>query len=99
MDQIEAKVVEDLTALTEDEKAAAWSKWVRNEVNSLLDIYLPLSVEGDVNIQYHHRIEANYESGPVYHDTEVDAAKVTIVFKFENPVDISKPRIEGDANA
>jgi hypothetical protein len=62
-----------------------------------LDIYLPVSSEGDVNIQYHHRIVEEYENGPVYHDSEVDAVKIVVVFKFDKPVDLANPRVSETA--
>jgi hypothetical protein len=92
----ETKVVEDLSNMTDEEKAEAWAKWIRSEVNSALDIYLPVSKEGFVQIQYSPHVIEVLETGPVYHTTKMDAVRISLIFEFENPVDLSKPRIENE---
>ena len=86
----------DISEMSDEQKSVAWTDWVRNEVDALLDIYLPISSEGDVNIQYHHAVKEVYEAGPEYYDNKVDAVKVTLVFKFDELVDLSKPRLEDE---
>jgi len=90
----ETKVIEDLSNMTDEEKAEAWAKWIRSEVNSALDIYLPVSKEGFVRIQYSPHVIEVLETGPVYHKTKMDAVQISLIFEFEEPVDLSKPRIE-----
>lgn len=87
-------IVEDVSELTSEEKAEAWAKWIRNEVNSALDIYLPVSKEGFVRIQYSPHIQEVLESGPVYHPTKMSAVQISLIFEFDEPIDISKPRVE-----
>jgi len=90
----ETEVVEDLSNMTAEEKAEAWAKWIRSEVNAALDIYLPIAKEGFVRIQYSPHVVERLETGPVYHATKMDAVQIALIFEFENPIDLSKPRIE-----
>jgi hypothetical protein len=87
-------IVEDMVELSEEERAAAWEKWVRSELNAALDIFLPISKAGDVYTSYPaHKIE-HTESGPVYSDTLAAGVSVTMVFEFEKPIDVTKSRDE-----
>lgn len=87
-------VVEDVTEMTEEEKAAAWEKWVRNELNAALDIFLPISKAGDVHTSYRAQKIDHTEAGPVYSDTHAAGVSITVVFDFEKPVDLTKAREE-----
>ena len=83
---------QDISNMSDEEKAEAWVKYVRNGVNSLLDVYLPVSESGNIGIRYTpHEVE-KLESGPVYDDTKADSVLVSIVFKFEQPIDLTKPK-------
>jgi len=56
---------EEKKELTEEEKvevARQWEAYVRNEVNSLLDVYLPNSIYGNVGIRYANPEKAKYET-------------------------------------
>lgn len=84
--------VKDLKGVSDEEKAEMWIKYVRNGVNSLLDIYLPAAKSGNIGIRYTpHEIE-RLETGPVYDETKADAVLVSIVFKFDKPIDLTKDR-------
>lgn len=87
MDKDTVKI--DVSNMSKEEKARVWTNGVRNEVNSLLDIYLPVSDEGDINIQYHYAVKEVFENGPEYHDSLADAVMVTMVFKFGELFDVS----------
>lgn len=85
-------IVKDLKGVSDEEKAEMWIKYVRNGVNSLLDIYLPAAKSGNIGIRYTpHEIE-RLETGPVYDETKADAVLVSIVFKFDKPIDLAKDR-------
>lgn len=85
-------IVKDLKGVSDEEKAEMWIKYVRNGVNSLLDIYLPVAKSGNIGIRYTpHEIE-RLETGPVYDETKADAVLVSIVFKFDKPIDLAKDR-------
>lgn len=71
------------------EKAEAWEKWVRSEINSALDIFLPISYRGDVNLEYIPKVLEHTEAGPVLSDSKKDGVKFTIVLKFEESIDKS----------
>jgi len=88
--------VVDLSDLTPEEQESAWEDWVRNEVNSALDIYLPISKIGHVNLSYSAVVLEQTEAGPVFSDNLKDAVMISLVFDFKDPVDITKPRINDD---
>jgi hypothetical protein len=79
----------NISNMSKEEKAQAWSNWVRHEINALLDMYLPVSNEGDINIQYHYAVKEVFENGPEYHDSLADAVMITMVFKFSELMDIT----------
>jgi hypothetical protein len=86
------EMVKDLSGLTNEQKELAWETYVRNGVNSLLDVYLPVSKDGNIGIRYTpHEVE-KLESGPVYDETKADSVLISIVFKFDEPLDLTKPR-------
>jgi hypothetical protein len=84
------RVVEDIKELTQEEKELAWEKWVRSEVNAALDIYLPSAVNGHINIKYSPLEVERLESGPVYDENRVTGVLLSILFDFENPIEIKK---------
>jgi hypothetical protein len=87
-------IVEEVAEMTEEEKAAAWEKWVRGELNSALDIFLPIAKAGDVYTSYRaHKIE-ELETGPVYSTSKAAGVSITVVFDFEKPIDLTKARDE-----
>jgi hypothetical protein len=84
----------DVTELTDEERATAWAAWVRSEVNAALDIYLDKALIGNINVEYYpHKIE-ELETGPVYTKDKADGVLLSIEFTFEEPIDLTKPRIE-----
>ena len=89
VDVIEEK---DVTELTNEEKAKAWENWVRSEVNSVLDIYLEKAIRGNINVRYYPHIIEVLESGPVTDQNKADSVLLSIVFDFEEPIDLTKER-------
>ena len=88
------EVVKDLRGMSNEEKAKTWESYVRNGVNSLLDIYLPVAKSGNIGIRYTpHEVE-RLETGPVYNETKADAVLVSLVFEFEKPIDLTKLKTE-----
>ena len=86
-------VIKNLTGMSNEEKAEMWVNYVRNGVNSLLDIYLPAAKDGNIGIRYTpHEVE-RLETGPVYDETKADAVLVSLVFKFDKPIDLTKDRL------
>jgi hypothetical protein len=96
-DETKDDVVEDIKEMTPEERAEAWAKWVRSEVNSALDIYLDKAISGNINVRYYPHVIEVQEGGPVTDDTKADGVLLSIVFEFEEPIDLQKPRIEDDA--
>jgi hypothetical protein len=86
------EMVKDLSGMSDEQKALAWETYVRNGVNSLLDVYLPVSKDGNMGIRYTpHEVE-KLESGPVYDNTKADSVLISIVFKFDKPIDLTKAK-------
>ena len=83
-------VVEDIKDLTPEEQAVAWEKWVREEVNTALDLYLPLASSGHINVKYNPLILEELESGPVYDKDKITAVLLSLIFEFTEPIKIDK---------
>ena len=96
-DKDKEKIVQeelDVSEMTSEQRAAAWMEWVRSEVNAALDIYLPVSKNGNVNVKYvPHKVE-ELDTGPVYTDSKADGVLLSLLFEFEEPVEIIKSEDE-----
>ena len=93
MAEKDEQVNKDLKDLTDEERAAAWEAWIRSEVNAALDIYLPISVFGNVNTHYYPHVIEELESGPVTDNSKAGGVLISLAFDFEKPIDLTKPRI------
>lgn len=80
--------------LTEEEKAEMalkWEAYVRNELNSLLDIYLPNTIAGNVGVKYAHPIIESYEDGTKKIDDKMAVGvNIHINFRFAGTAEIPK---------
>ena len=83
------EITELLENIPPEERAAAWEAYVRDEVNALLDTFLPESIHGNVGIKYEHPvIKVDPRSGkPVYDDKKALAVLISIMFEFAAPVE------------
>lgn len=90
----ETDIVQNISGLNEEEKIQAWANWVRSEVNAALDIYLPISIKSNINVGYYAHVIETLESGDVKDPVLKGGMLLTIDLKFENPIDITKPRVE-----
>lgn len=87
------KVVENKEEkVTREETASRWEAYVRNELNTLLDIYLPLAVEGTVGIKYTNPVKAKYETHTVYDKTKANGVQLSIIFMFGDIMDVPKEK-------
>lgn len=91
---VEANDLERVAALTEKIKSqseadvSSWDGYVTNEVNSLLELFLPISESGNVGIKY-EKAKGTADSGEQYDiDGKAQGVYINIVFNFENPIDI-----------
>lgn len=68
----------------------SWEEYVRNEVNSLLDTFLPVSVNGNVGIRYKKPLVSIQPGNvnPVYDEAHAEAVQVSLVFQFGETIDI-----------
>jgi hypothetical protein len=95
-DDIQKDKVIDLSELSTEDKERAWEEWVRAEVNAALDIYLPISKTGHVNLSYTSTVIERTEAGDVLSDNLKDAVMISLIFEFAEPIDMAKPRIEDE---
>ena len=86
---------EEKKELTEEEKAEMAKRWeiyVRNEVNALLNIFLPNSIDGTVGIKYINPIKAKYVTHTEYNNTKAIGVNINIVFSFDKEVDVPQEK-------
>jgi hypothetical protein len=84
---------EEKKELTEEERAEVarqWETYVRSEVNALLDIFLPNSVNGNVGIKYANPVRAKYETHTEYDTDKAIGVNINIVFMFDREVNLPK---------
>ena len=90
--------IEELVAQGVDPKevAQAWEEYVRGEVNSLLDIFLPESINGTVGVRYNRPvIRVSAATGEAEYDTtKATAVDIHIVFEFPEPVEFFEEKPE-----
>lgn len=83
--------IEELVAsdLSPEEIAAAWEQYVRDEVNSLLDIFLPEAINGNVGVMYERPIKkVDVKTGQrISEDNKATAVDIHIVFEFPKPIE------------
>ncbi len=67
-----------------------WEVYVRGEINSLLDTFLPTAVNGNVGVRYKNPIISQQPGGTeiVYDKTKATAVQISLVFKFGETIDI-----------
>lgn len=75
---------------TKEEMARVWEAYVRNELNTLLDIYLPIAVEGTVGIKYVHPVKATYETHTEYDKDKAAGVQLSVVFTFADSMVMPK---------
>ena len=86
-------MADEKVELTEEElaeMAAEWEAYVRAELNSLLDIYLPNAIAGNIGVKYAHPIVETYVDGG---DPKIDTkgavgVNININFRFKGVVEL-----------
>jgi hypothetical protein len=79
--------------LTEEEKAQKileWEAYVRNEINTLLDMFLPMTKSGIVGLKYINPEKEKYEGQTIYDEDKAIGVDIAIRFDFEKEFDIPK---------
>jgi len=72
-----------------EEIAAAWEKYVRDEVNSLLDVFLPEAINGNVGVIYKRpvlRVDAATGKS-ILDENKATAVDIHVVFEFPKAVE------------
>ncbi len=78
-----------LESVPREERAAAWEAYVRDEVNALLDAFLPEAITGNVAVKYDHPVlKKSARTGQVTLDeNKATGVSMLIVFEFAAPVE------------
>ena len=84
------ELTEEKKEPTKEETEKMWEAYVRNEVNTLLNIYLPIAVEGTVGIKYVHPVKASYETHTEYDKDKAAGVQLSLVFTFSDSIEIPK---------
>lgn len=72
-----------------------WMEYVTEEVLSLLKLFLPISISGNIGIKYKNPVVASYETHNVVDDTKANAVAFTVVLEFDRQIEIpSEEKIE-----
>jgi hypothetical protein len=73
--------------IRKEESAQYWERYVRSEVNSLLNIYLSNSKSGTVGVQYKHPVTKSHPGYDEWDETKASGVEIKIVFDFEEIID------------
>ena len=84
----------EIVDMTSEEKAEAWAKWVRSEVNAALNIYLAKADSSNINIRYFPRVIEELESGIVLDEAKATGVLISIELIFGEPIDLNSPITE-----
>jgi hypothetical protein len=68
----------------EEVDALSWEDYVKLEVNTLLNTFLPYSSNGNVGIKYIHPVKVQYEGSEEYDDEKYSGVEIRLIFHFEN---------------
>lgn len=90
----EIESTEEVELTDEQKQALAWMTYVSNEVNTLLEMFLPVSKSSSVGVLYKRAVIAMYESGPEYDPDKAEGVEVRILFDFASIQEIPKPAKE-----
>ncbi len=85
------KETQEMVELTAEEKAEAWSQYVRSDVIALLDTFLPKAIKSNIGLKYKPLVVEVLETGEVLDETKATGAVLMVDFTFETPIDRTKP--------
>jgi len=71
-----------------DAEEATWEDYVKLEVNTLLNTFLPYSATGNVGIRYIHPIKAQYEGTEEYDEEKYSGVEIVLIFNFEEELKV-----------
>jgi hypothetical protein len=76
------------SGVSSEELAESWERYVRDEVNSLLDIFLPEAVNGNVGVIYNRPVKkVDAATGQqIFDEDKAKAVDIHIVFEFPEPI-------------
>lgn len=82
-------IKEKLAEIPPEERAALWEKYVRDEVNTLLDIYLPEAISGNIGVKYiRPMIGTDPKTGKkIIEDNKATGVMISLMFEFADTVE------------
>lgn len=85
----EKEIKEALENVPPEERAKAWEEYVRKEVNSLLDTFLPESVFGNVGVRYEYvNLGKDSKTGrDMLDESKATGVFLSIMFEFAAPIE------------
>lgn len=83
----EEGILEEVSDMTPEEKAVAWEKWVKDGIEGLVDAFLKPAIDCHYNIKYLPHLIEIQETGEVYDENKADGVVLTVMFKFDEPVE------------
>ena len=71
------------------ERAAAWDDYVRDQVNNLLDTYLPEAINGNMGIKYINPVEkVDVKTGnKIINKDKAKGVIITLMFEFPEEIE------------
>lgn len=82
--------IEELSEEEKEKIALEWEETVRSEINSYLDMYLPVARNGIVGIKYEHPVKEKIETETIYKEDKAIGVNLRIGFEFIEEFDIPK---------
>lgn len=87
---VDKEDVKDVTEMSPEERAEAWSNWIRAGVNSYLDVFLPEAKDGNINVIYKPHVLEVQECNTLLDPDKADGVVITLDFNFNSPVELKK---------
>ena len=89
MDINQVQLLMDKVKSMTEKDASTWDGYVTNEVNTVLELFLPEASAGNVGIKYERAKVAGDSGEFVEVEDKAEAVSVNIILDFTEPIDIS----------
>ena len=76
--------------ITKEQSAAFWKNYVREQVWLHLEKFLENAISGNIGVKYSHPVLQVLETGPEYATNKADGVNLSLVFKFEEVIDLNE---------
>lgn len=85
----EKDIKDKLAEIPPEERAKAWEDYVRTEINTMLDIYLPEAINGNIGIKYDRPVKkVDPKTGKqIFDESKAKGVFISIYFDFPAPIE------------